>query len=306
MSCTPKFTLSINKPTAADIARCKSNDMATVINGSGCSAGGPLECCDRAVLGPRKNRDNVRQKLHDYILLKLGGPVIELELDEQQIDLAIDEAMLIWEMYAPREYYQYYTFPATPGKSVYQLPPEIGYIRDVYYKETAQYAFQATDLDGVLPVEYFYPGGTYSGMIGGLAGQSTPLFGQLGAYTLAQQYNNMYSRISSQIGGWEYVGGLNTIKIYPTPCRANTHVMVHYIQKCKDLLCLPASLLDGCLAFAMQMLGEIRSKFSSIPSPNGGVILNGQDILQRGIQKEEKWREDLISRYGDCLGIFLG
>ena len=306
MSCSSKFTLSIGKPTASDIASCKSGSIATVNNGGNCNTGGPLDCCERALLGPRKNRDNVRQKIHDYILLKLGGPVIELELDEQQIDLAIDEAMLVWEMYASREYFQYYTFQATPGKSVYELPPEVGYIRDVYYKETAQYAFQTTDLDGVLPVDYFYPGGGSTGGGGFYGGQSQPMYGQMGAYTLSQQYNNMYSRLSSQIGGWEYVGGLNTIKVYPIPCRSNTHIIVHHIEKCKDWKCVLPQLLEGSLAYAMQMLGEIRSKFQTIPGPNGGTVLNGESILQRGIQREEKWREELITRYGDCLGIFLG
>ena len=116
----------------------------------------PIGECNEAVIGPRPKRQNVRQQLHDYILAKLGAPAIEIELDEQQIDLAIDEALDVWDDYAPHDFYQYYTFAALPGQSVYQLPPFVGHVRNVFYKQMAEFAFQASDLGGSIPVEFFF------------------------------------------------------------------------------------------------------------------------------------------------------
>jgi hypothetical protein len=247
----------------------------------------------------------VRNQLHDYILAKLGAPAIELELDEQQLDIAIDEALDVWEDYAPREFYQYYTFHTLPGKSVYQMPPEVGHIRAVHYKEMAQFAFQSTDLDGAIPVEYFYPGGAYSSIQGGLIDPIQPIWGRMGEWALYKQYEQMYSKLSSNLGGWEWVGGRNTIKLYPIPCKPQG-VIVHYLQKCKDWDCNYQAIREGALASAMMMVGEIRSKFQTIPGPMGGTILNGQDILQRGKEMWDRWEERLLDRYGDVLMISIG
>src|SRR5205807_2528738 len=96
-------------------------------------------------LSTRRNRERTRGQIKDYVLLMLGAPVVKIELDEQQVDLAIDQAMKIFEEYAPREYFDYYTFNTTPGKSVYEMPPDVGLIRNVYYKQTPEFAFQAND-----------------------------------------------------------------------------------------------------------------------------------------------------------------
>jgi hypothetical protein len=265
----------------------------------------PIEDCDETVIGPRPKRANVRQQLHDYILLKLGAPVIELELDEQQLDLAISEALDIWEQYAPYDFYQYYTFVTNPGQSVYKMPPYVGHIRNVFYKQMAEFAFQASDLGGAIPVEYFYPGGAYSSIQGGMIDPVQPIWGRMGEWALYKQYEQMYTKISSGIGGWEYVGGQDTIKLYPIPCKTS-HCIVYYLQKCKDWQHNYQSIREGALASAMMMVGEIRSKFTNIPGPQGGTQLNGQDIMQRGKDMWDKWEERLITRYGDVLPILIG
>lgn len=297
-NCSSSNRLTISGNLSCSVAG--QSDQATIDN---CIPQSAVGCCDTSVLGPRPKRQNVREQLHDYILAKLGAPVIEIELDEQQLDIAIDEALDVWEDYAPREFYQYYTFITTPGKSVYTMPPEVGHIRQIYYRATPELAFQATDLGGVIPMEYFYPGAVNAQ--GGMVNPLHPVWGQMGQWALYKQYETMYSRVSSNIGGWEWVGGRNNIKLYPIPCRAQT-VIVHYLQKCKDWECNYQAIREGALASAMMMVGEIRSKFQNIPGPSGGVVLNGADILARGKDMWDKWEERLIYRYGDILPIFVG
>ena len=76
----------------------------------------------------------------------LGAPVIKVELDEQNLDAAVDLALQVFEDYAPREYFNYYVFNTTPGKSVYTMPPDIGLIRNVFYKKQPSLTFNASDL----------------------------------------------------------------------------------------------------------------------------------------------------------------
>lgn len=282
-------TITIARPTEASC-------------GGGCGTTGPTACSGNAGL-IRRNRDRVREQIGDYVLLMLGATGIDIELTEQQLDLAINQSLQIYEDYCPREFFRYYTFTATPGRSVYQMPPEIGVVRNVYYKETATFAFQSTDLDGAIPIEYFYPGGAYSSIQGGLIDPVQPIWGRAGEWTLYKQYEHMYSKMSSSIGGWEWVGDYRTIKLYPTPFNSQK-VIVHYLQKCNDWNNVHQVMQEGALAHAMIMLGHIRGKYRGAIGP-AQVTLDYDYMSQKGWELKDKWQEDLLTRYGDILPIEL-
>src|SRR6185436_6477496 len=114
--------LLLKRPTRADATRATCG---------GCGVLGPTDPLNIGQLSPRKNREKVRDQIKHYVLAMLGAPTIKLELDEQQLDLAVDEALMIFEDYAPTEYFQYYTFATTPGQSVYELPPDVGLVREI-------------------------------------------------------------------------------------------------------------------------------------------------------------------------------
>ena len=268
--------------------------------GNSCGGGdlGVADPLDIKDLGPRRNRSKVIGQIKDYVLAMLGAPVVDIELDDQQLDIAVDEALAVFEEYAPREYFEYLVFDTVPGQSVYKMPPEVGYIRDVSYKQSGAMAFTAADLGGVLPVEYFYPGGAMASPGSGMMNPTVPLWGQAGEWVLYKQYEQMYSRLASNLGGWEWLSDYQHIKIYPTPFRVHK-VIVHYIQKHKDWKRVSHAMKEGALCFAKIMLGRIRSKIKNPPGPNGGVQLDGDTLLQEGIQEKKDWEERLLTRFGD-------
>jgi len=290
-------TILLNTPSRDAQGRACSNSCSGEL--------GPTDPLNKSKLGPRKEREKVREQIKDFVLLMLGAPVIDVELDVQNLDLAVDQALKIFEEYAPREYFDYYVFATTPGKSVYEMPPDVGLIRNVFYKKHGNFAFQASDLDGAIPVEYFYPGGAYASIQGGLIDPIQPIWGRMGEWALYKQYEMMYSRLSSNIGGWEWVGGFQHVKLYPAPV-GNQKVIVHYLQKHKDWNEVTESMQDGALAYAKQMLGRIRGKFSQIAGPGGGgMATDGERLLTEGLEELKEWRENLITRYGDILPITL-
>jgi hypothetical protein len=269
--------------------------------GTGCGQLGPTEPLER--IGPRKNRDKVREQIKDYVLTMLGAPVLPLELDDQQLENCIDFALQIIEDYAPMEYFQYYTFFTQPGQSVYEMPTDVGYIRSVSYKETANYAFSASDLGGVIPLEYM-GAGAYGSIAGGINPQQ-PVWGKMSDWILYKQYEDMYNRISGQQGGWEYLSGYRHIKLFPVPYRTYP-VAVRYLQRNPDFKQVTVAMQEGALAFAKIVVGRIRSRIMNPPGPNGGVQLDGQQILQEGLQEKKEWEEKLLTRFGDILGPFMG
>jgi hypothetical protein len=265
--------------------------------GQSCNNLGPTDPLVK--IGPRRQRQKIREQIKEYVLTMLGAPVLPLELDDQQLENAIDFALQIFEEYAPMEYFQYYSFYTTPGQSVYNLPPDVGFVRHVSYKETANYAFSASDLGGVIPLEYM-GAGAYGSIAGGINPQQ-PVWGKMGDWVMYKQYEDMYNRVSGQQGGWEWLAGYNTIKIYPAPYRTYP-VIVKYLQRKPDFAQVTQAMQEGSLAFAKIILGRIRSRIQNPPGPNGGVQLDGQQILQEGIDEKKQWQEDLIYRYGEPLG----
>jgi hypothetical protein len=302
-TCGNSNTLFIKRPSQAQFdSACAGSGggvtMKVVGGGANCDSNGGCP----SDLKPRKNREAVREKIQDYVLTMLGASTVKVELTQQAMDIIIDRTLQVFEDYAGREFYDYYTFDTTPGKSVYQLPPEIGIVRNVFYKEMGTFAFQASDLGGAIPVEYFYPGGAYASIQGGLIDPIQPIWGRMGEWTLYKQYEQMFSRVSSNLGGWEFIGGLHAIKLYPTPCRCS-RVMVHYLQKCKDWKEVNQAMQDGALAHAMIALGHIRGKYSN---PPGGVQLDGDYMRTKGWELLEKWQEDLLYRFGELPYITMG
>lgn len=294
MSCGSN-TLFISRPSQQDAndANCNS-DCGSITDPVGCGN-----------IGRRPNRGKVREQIKDAVLLMLGAPVVKIELDDQNLDGAVDLALMVFEDYAPREYFNYYVFNTTPGKSVYTLPADVGVVRNVFYRKQPGLFFNASDLGGALPIEYYYPGGAYASMQGGLMDPNQPIYGRMGEWVLYKQYEQMYSRLSSQIGGWEWVDGYCNIKLYPTPCRCNG-VIVHYLQKKPDFKQVTQGMIEGALIYAKEMLGRIRSKFGGvIPGPGGPITLDGQALLAEAREDKEKWEEKLIYRYGDILPITM-
>lgn len=289
-------TLAINRPS--------KDNMASMLCSSSCSELGPLDPLNKNQMSPRRQREKVREQIKEYCLHMLGAPVVKLEFDEQNLDFCVDQAMKVFEDYAGREYFSYYVFNSVPGKSIYEMPPDVGMIRNVFYKETGTFAFQSTDLNGAIPIEYFYPGGAYASIQGGLIDPVQPIWGRMGEWTLYKQYEQMYSRVSSNLGGWEYIGGFNTVKLYPVPYRVQK-VIVHYMQKQKDWPEVTQALQEGALTYLKEILGRIRSKYQSVPGAGGGVVMDGQQLLQEAREDRQKWFEDLIYKFGDILPITL-
>ena len=300
--------LAIKRPSQSDFDNCKAASKSgcgtSGVSGSGGTpCGAHMSPHDRN-LTPRKSREKVREDIADYVILMLGGPTVKIELDQQALDLAVDQSLKIFEDYAGREHFDYHTFRTIPGQSVYKMPDDVGMIRNVFYKEEGTFAFRAADLDGAIPIEYFYPGGSYASIQGGLIDPIQPIWGRMGEWVLYKQYEQMFSRVSSNIGGWEWVAGLRHIKLYPTPFKAQ-HVLVHYLQKCKDWTEVTQAMQEGALAHAMIILGHVRGKYTNVPGVQGGVQNDGEYMKTKGWELKDKWQEELIYKFGDLLPISL-
>ena len=106
----------------------------------------------------------------------------------------------------------------------------------------------------------------------------------------------MIRKILSQEGSWDIING-NILQLYPTPTRDGETVIL--VFRGLDTATMHPYYRNWiqryALAVAKGILGEVRGKYSSLPSPGGGASLNGAALTQQSEQEKEKLKEELLS-----------
>lgn len=268
-----------------------------------CDGQSPVHWADEECLSARPRREKAREEISDYVLLMLGAPVVRLELDIQQVTLAVDQALSKFEQFAPRKYFQYYYFTTSPESGRYKMPCDVGIIRNVIFQGVGTCGKNQVDYLGdgsVIPwVGGMFPGMTYWGAGFGGSGAfgpwGYPSYGSLSEWNIFKGYQELFQRMTSSEPSWEF-GPDNTLQLYPVP-RTSIGVGVEYLQRKKDWNSVDMWIKEYALALAKQMLGRIRSKFDRFVTPSGGVALDGPTLLSEGKEEKTALEEQLITRY---------
>lgn len=258
-------------------------------------------------VGPRFHREKIRSQIADYCIMMLGGPVIEIELDKQQISLAVNEGLKLLEEWAPSQFFKWYTFRTVAHQSVYEMPCQIGYIRSIEYMSPT--CDGATELGGAMPLGWVGDTGYGAGGLSWGAwgyNRNQPYWGYAGEWAVFKSYENMFERVSSRNGGWEFYEDLHKIKIYPTPYGNGGTVSVHYMEKKTDFKEATQFMQEYALALCKVMLGRIRGKYSSIVSAGDGVSLDAAQLLQEGNEEKKQLERDLVYKFADPVPIVMG
>jgi uncharacterized protein YdhG (YjbR/CyaY superfamily) len=227
--------------------------------------------------------NNFEESVRDYVLARLGFPVIRVELTPFQIKSSIDEATTLMSYHAPMWTKQFATFEASAGVNMYELPQHImDNVQYVVYKKTLlSIQSQAGTLEFDFFIKYF---------------QDNFLFNSfaIGDFYLLQSHLEQIRKVLGQEGSWDIVNG-RYLQLYPVPVVTPQPVLVEYRALDSDTI-HPAYrnwIQKYTLAVAKGILGEIRSKYASIPGPGGGASLNGAALLQQSQQEKKDLEEQL-------------
>ena len=220
----------------------------------------------------------------DYILAKLGHPVVRVELSPLQLKIATDEAVTKLSYHAPLWTKNYATFEASGPHNVYEIPSYIlNNLEYVVYKKTLlSIQHQAGSLEFDFFIKYF---------------QDNFLFGDfaVGEFYLLQSHLEMMRKVLSQEGTWDILNN-RYLQISPRPVQIQT-VLLEFRALDSDSI-HPSYrnwIQKYALASAKGILGEIRSKYSMLPSPGGGAQLNGQALKEESVRELETLEQQLIS-----------
>ena len=223
--------------------------------------------------------------IRDFILARLGHPVVRVELTDFQIKTIIDEAITALDYHAPFWTMQCATFECSAGINAYMLPMHIAYNLDYvcYKKSLLSIQNMAGTLEFDFFIKYFQDNFLFSNF-------------QVSDFYLMQQHLEMIRKILSQEGSWDLVNG-NVLQLYPTPVNDNQTVILTY--RGLDTYTMHPYYKNWIQRFALAVckgiLGEVRGKYKSLPSPGGGASLNGADLMQQSVAEKDKLKEELLS-----------
>ena len=234
--------------------------------------------------------------IKDYIIGMLGHPVVRVELTDFQLKVCVQEGINKLNYHSPLWTLQYASFDASAGQNIYELPLFMLHnLENVYYRKTLlTIAAQAGTLEMDFFIKYF---------------QDNFLFGNMrvGEFYLMQQTLEMYRKILGGDGGFNIIGG-RYIQITPGPAMTPERVILEF-RAINSNTIQPAYLnwmQRYSLAVAKGVLGQIRGKFVTVPSPAGGAQLNGQALLAESEKEKAALIEELLMEIEEppCFSTF--
>lgn len=258
-----------------------------------------------AIMGPADLPSIMKvrsEPMKKYVLSKLGGSVVDVEIKEDQWETVWKVAGDFIASYFPREQ-KLGVFWTQPLKSTYPLP------KDAYWVQQVNWDPVTSRIDDVFGAE------SYLFNVGNISGVQNILLD----YHLLAAYRKFSQKVLGTEGHWEVINeGESTvegdalsakdqkIRLYPTP-KGAFPVTVLYIPTVTAFRSPQARQLayDMMLAEAMVMLGNARAKISGMPTPDGGSIsYDGSDLVSRGEAAKEKIVEQAIN-LGEPMGFWM-
>ena len=245
----------------------------------------------------------LRKDITDYIYLRLGGAMVDVELDPEHYDMCIDQAVRKYRQRAGSSVESSYLFLSIlENQQEYVLPNEVQEVRQVFRRSVG-----SGSSDSGTQFERFEAPfvNTYLLQAGRVGGQAT--------YEMYYQYQELSARMFGGFVNFEFNPVTKTVTLLRKFSASGEKVVlwVYNTRPESGLLQdqqIQPWIQDYSLALAKFTLGEARSKFSTIAGPQGGTSLNG-DTLKAEAQAEMQQLEEDLKNYvdgSDPLSFIIG
>ena len=238
------------------------------------------------------------------IELRLGGGMVDVELDSAHYDLAINQALRKYRQRSQRGTSEKF-IPLTikEEQQEYQLPLNVVMVRDVLLRQTGTAGTSGSGID-------FDP---FNAMfLNNMLLQNSTNFSGLLNYELYADRRELMARMFGGYVTFNFNQNDKKIFIHRRFRAEDTAFVWCWVERDdEDLLMDPYAgpwLKDYAFARSKFMLGEARSKFASIAGPQGGTSLNGDALKAEAQNDLDKLEEDLktYSEGGTPLGFIIG
>ena len=246
-----------------------------------------------------------KQEIFDYVNAFLGGGMVDVELDPIHYETALTKALTKYRQRSENSVEEsYVTIKLNQDQNVYELPQEIIEVRKIYRRSVGSRLGGSADGGSLFePFNLAYTN-TYL-----LAGSG---IGGLATYDFFAQQQELVGRMFGSFMEFKWNPATSKLTILQRP-RADEEVLLFCYNYRPDMQLLKDYkavqwIKDYTLASCKYMLGEARSKFSTIAGPGGGTTLNGDTLKAEAQTEMEKLDNDLQMAVagGTGYGFLIG
>lgn len=234
----------------------------------------------------------LRQQFLHQVRLLLGDGLITIELDPAHYDAALDVSISRYRQRSGNAMEEAFLFlDVQPDVAIYKLPDDVQEVRSIYRRTLGGTAGGAS----VDPFSLAFANNIYMIQNPGALGSTGS--GMLATYDLAMQFQSLVGRMFGRdvMYLWNPATKMLTLE---RRFGAAEQVVLHIYNTKPEIVLLSdpyASrwLQDYTIAWCKQMMGEARSKFSTVAGPQGGFTLNGEALKTEAKTEMDRLEQEL-------------
>ena len=215
-------------------------------------------------------KNQLRAKITDYIRLMLGDQMVDVELDTEHYNLAIDQAVLKYRQRSQNATEESYAFLSLLKETQsYTLASEIIAVRQVFRRGIGSVTGTTASQFEPFASGYLNTYMLVAGRVGGLVNYELfTQYQELAMRMFGGYINYTFNPVSKQLtivrkipsDGEDVLLWIYNYK--PEITLLSDHMIYPWIQ-------------EYALALSKMMVGQAREKFGQIAGPQGGTTLNG-------------------------------
>jgi len=237
-----------------------------------------------------------KNDIMDYIHLRLGGQMIDVEADKEHYEMGIKQALIRYRQKSSNAVEESYAFlDLLPETQEYILPREIENVRVIYRRGIGSVTGTTASQFEPFASGYLNTYMLVAGRVGGLTNYELFVDYQKLAMKMFGGYMNFtFNRVTKK---------LTVVRKMPFQGQKFSQdfvesVLLHIDNYKPDVMLLNDRMAfpwiqDYALALVMMSIGQARAKFASIAGPQGGTSLNGAQLLTDGQEMLTKLDEDI-------------
>lgn len=237
-----------------------------------------------------------RSDITDYIRMRLGDGIVDVELDKEHYEMAINQALLKYRQRASNSQEESYAFlKLFPETQEIILPDIVMDVRAAYRRGIGSVSGTTASQFEPFASGYLNTYMLVAGRVGGLLNYelfvdyqklAMRMFGGYLNYTFNKVTKKLtlirkipYTGVNADPNGFEDVL-LHLYNYKPDSMILNDYQAFPWIQ-------------EYAYSFAKLIVGEAREKFATLPGPQGGTTLNGATLKGEAKAEMEKLEQEL-------------
>jgi hypothetical protein len=293
-----QYSIPNSQTTAGNLSVFGSLPTQSLYNPNTGTGAGPIAYDPTAL----PTSDQQRAEITDYIRMRLGDGLIDVELEHEHYNMAIKQALVKYRQRAANSVEESYAFlDLLPETQEYILPKEIQNVRGVFRRGIGSVTGTTASQFEPFASGYLNTYMLTAGRVGGLTNyelfvdyqkQAMKMFGGFMNYT----YNRTTHKLTivrkmpyGYGGATGYDNGQNpyeSVLLWIDNLKPDSMIL-------SDVNAFPW-IQEFSYSFCKMILGQAYSKFSQIAGPQGGTSLNGTAMISEAKEEMQKLEEDLI------------